>query len=171
MTNEKLVTDNMKLVHAVINRLFPTYRGDEDVIGEGMLALVKAAHSFEKDSTVAFSTYAFCVIRNEIINYIRRERRYDSLLSLDEPLGDDGEGNEVTLGDTLASDDTAEYVEPNPAFEKVFTTLKERDKLIVVLRLRGYSYKEVAEKVSTSEANVRRVLRRIGRLINNEAGD
>ena len=161
MKNEKLVLDNMKLVHAVINRLFPTYRGNEDVIAEGTLGLVKAATAFNEDSTVAFSTYAFCAIRNEIVSYLRRERRFDDLVSLDAPIGDDGEGNEVTLGDTIASEDTVDCFDHPSSLEKVFYRLKERDKVIVVLKLRGLSNKEIAEKVKTGEANVRRVLRAV----------
>lgn len=161
MKNEKLVTDNMKLVHAVINRLFPSYRGDEDVIEEGMLGLVKAAHAFAEDSSVAFSTYAFCSIRNEIINYLRRERRYEGVVSLDEPIGEDGEGNVVTLGDTIASDDVVECSSYPSELEDVFTTLKDRDKVILVMKLRGYSTEEIAKRVKTGVPNVRRVLRAI----------
>lgn len=159
MKNDKLVTDNLKLVHAVINRLFPAYRGDEDVIEEGTLGLVKAAHAFDEDSSVAFSTYAFCTIRNEIISYLRRERRFEGILSLDEPIGEDGEGNEVTLGDTIANEEAEDNMEQNSDLETVFSTLKERDKIIVVLKLRGLSTKEIAEKVNTGVPNVRRVLR------------
>lgn len=161
MKNEKLVTNNVSLVHSVINRLFPAYRGDDDVIAEGLLGLVKAANAFDEDASVAFSTYAFCLIRNEIINYLRRERRFDDVLSLDEPIGDDGEGNEVTLGDTIASEDSVCSIENTSELDKIFSTLRERDKIIVVLKLRGLSSKEIAEKVHTGVPNVRRVLRAV----------
>lgn len=161
MTNVNLVTDNMKLVHAVINRLFPAYRGDEDVVAEGLLGLVKAANAFDKDSTVAFSTYAFCSIRNEIISYLRRERRFVDIASLDEPMGDDGEGNTVTLGDTIASEDTIGCLEHHPDIDKVFASLKEKHKIIIVLKLKGLSSREIGERVGTSEANVRRILRAV----------
>ena len=167
MNNEKLITDNLKLVHTVINRLFPSYRGDEDIVEEGMLGLVKAANAFTEDSSVAFSTYAFCLIRNEIINYLRRERRHTDVISLDEPIGDDGEGNAVTLGDTLASEDTIECVENPEYFDHVFTSLKEKEKVIVMLKLRGYSAEETAKKVNTSASNVWRVLRKVRDKISN----
>ena len=171
MKNENLVTDNLKLVHSVINRLFPTYRGNEDVVEEGMLGLVKAARAFDDDATVAFSTFAFCAIRNEIVDYLRRERRFDDVISLDEPVGDDGEGNEVTLGDTLASEDSVVGVEYSSELDKVFSTLKERDKVIVVLKLRGLSANEIAEKVHTGAPNVRRVLRSVREKMRCAMGD
>ena len=161
MKNDSLVTDNMKLVHTVINKLFPAYRGNEDVFEEGTLGLVKAANSFDEEAGVAFSTYAFCLIRNEIISYLRRERRYDDVLSLDEPIGDDGEGNAVCLGDTIASEDSVICLDDSSELDSVFSKLKERDKLIVVLKLRGFSTYEIAEKVKTGEPNVRRVLRAV----------
>ncbi len=161
MKNEKLVTENVKLVHSVINRLFPAHRGNEDIVAEGLLGLVKAANAFDEDASVAFSTYAFCAIRNEIVSYLRRERLHCDVMSLDEPLGDDGEGNEVTLGDTIASEDSVCGIETNSDLDEIFTTLNERDKVIVVLTIRGYSPTEIAEKVHTSAPNVRRVLRKV----------
>lgn len=171
MKNERLVTDNVKLVHSVINRLFPAHRGNDDVIAEGMLGLVKAANAFDKDASVAFSTYAFCIIRNEIVNYLRRERQFDDVMSLDEPLGDDGEGNEVTLGDTIASEDSIESLGTTSALDRVFSTLSERDKVIVVLTLRGYMPSEIAEKVGTGTPNVRRVLRNVRDKMSSAMGD
>lgn len=161
MKNEKLVIENTKLVHAVINRLFPAYRGNDDVISEGLVGLVKAANAFSEDSTVAFSTYAFCAIRNEIIDYLRRERRYDDIISLDAPIDEDSDGNEVTLADTLASEDTVEIKDHPSELDRVFASLKERDKLIIVLKLRGLNTREIAKKVKTGVPNVRRVLREV----------
>lgn len=171
MKNEKLVTENVKLVHSVINRLFPSHRGNEDVVAEGLLGLVKAANAFDRDASVAFSTFAFCAIRNEIINYLRRERLHVDVISLDEPLGDDGEGNEVTLGDTIASEDSVDSIETTSDLDKVFSTLSERDKVIVVLTLRGYSPTEIAEKVHTGAPNVRRVLRGVRAKMSKIMGD
>ena len=171
MKNEKLVTNNIKLVHSVINRLFPSYRGDEDVVSEGLRGLVKAANAFDEDASVAFSTYAFCAIRNEIINYLRAERLYVDMLSLDAPLGDDGEGNEVTLGDTIATEDSVSSIETNSDLDKVFSTLSERDKVIVVLTLRGLTPKEIAEKVHTGAPNVRRVLRKVRETMSDIMGE
>lgn len=171
MKNEKLVIDNVKLVHSVINKLFPAHRGNEDVVAEGLLGLVKAANAFDRDASVAFSTFAFCMIRNEIVDYLRRERRHDDVISLDEPLGDDGEGNEVTLADTIASEDSVVGVETTSDLDNVFADLNERDKVIVVLTLKGYSPTEIAEKVNTGAPNVRRVLRRVRAKMNDVMGD
>lgn len=171
MKNEKLVIENVKLVHSVINRLFPTYRGNDDIVSEGLIGLVKAANAFDEDASVAFSTFAFCSIRNEIVDYLRRERRHADVISLDEPVGDDGEGDEVTLGDTIASEDSVVSVETNSDLDKVFSTLSERDKVIVVLTLRGYSPTEIAEKVNTGAPNVRRVLRRVRAKMSDIMGD
>lgn len=171
MTHDDLILNNMNLVHSVVNRFFPTYRGNEDIVEEGMLGLVKAANAFDEDSTVAFSTYAFCAIRNEIISYLRRERKYDDLLSLDEPIGDDGEGGEVTLGDTLASTDTIGIYSCSDELDSVFSELSERDKLIVISKLRGLSVKEIAKKVKTGEANVYKVLRNVYRKMKTAIGE
>ena len=166
MKNEKLVTENVNLVHSVINRLFPAHRGNEDVISEGMMGLVKAANAFDEDASVAFSTYAFCLIRNEIVSYLRQERRFNDMLSLDEPIGEDDEGNAVLLGDTIACEDTIDNIDYASELDDIFCKLKDRDKLIVLFKLKGLSNEEIAEKVHTGVPNVRRILRSIRKKVN-----
>lgn len=75
--SDKLVTDNMPLVHYIIKKYYATYTKDEDIIQSGMLGLVKAAKHYDKTKG-KFSTYAAVVIRSEIANELKY-RKNDKL--------------------------------------------------------------------------------------------
>lgn len=92
MNEEKLATDNLKLVYHVIFKTFPIPPGVldfDDMVQEGCIALVNAARTY--DGSTKFSTYAVKCIRNHFIKlyaYYSRQKRYaeQAPLSLDDVL-------------------------------------------------------------------------------------
>lgn len=90
MKNEQLVVDNMKLVYSIINKNYPTFSFNDDVIQTGMLGLCKAADTWD-ESKSKFTTYATYCILNHIKNYFRSESKHQGISSLDFTVkGDDG---------------------------------------------------------------------------------
>ena len=84
MDREKLITDNMNLVYGVYNDWFKNtyfYIDKEDMIGEGMLALVSAANTY-KENKGKFSTYAYVCIKNAMINYSNKEFKHKNNIRL-----------------------------------------------------------------------------------------
>lgn len=82
-TNE-LITENMNLVYGVYNDLFKNtsyFIDKDDMIGEGMLALVKAGNTFQ-DSKGKFSTYAYVCIKNAMTNYANKEFKHKNNVRL-----------------------------------------------------------------------------------------
>lgn len=63
--NDKLITENIKLVYFLIHKYYPKYIKDEDVIQSGKLGLVQAAKHYDKEKG-KFSTYASVIICREI---------------------------------------------------------------------------------------------------------
>lgn len=81
MNDDKLIKDNIPLVYHIINKYYPTYTKDEDIIQAGMLGLVKASKNYSNQKS-KFSTYAGVCIRNEIVNELRYRQKH-SAVSLD----------------------------------------------------------------------------------------
>ena len=78
MDRDKLITENMNLVSGVYNDLFKNtyiYIDKEDMVGEGMLALVVAADTY-KENKGKFSTYAYVCIKNAMTNYANKEFKH-----------------------------------------------------------------------------------------------
>lgn len=76
MLREKMVDpgEHTRLVMKMLNSVRRPYSVEEDdLIGEGMIALVKAAHNYNTrpEVTCAFTTFAAPRIRGAMINFVR----------------------------------------------------------------------------------------------------
>jgi RNA polymerase sporulation-specific sigma factor len=101
MDRQMLATKNQKLVYEVWNRYFnigKNIKNEEEFIGEGLVALVKAANTYDPDSGVRFSTYAYRCIKNEmsriiqVNNYEKRRGRDSREVYFYDPLPGDWDG-------------------------------------------------------------------------------
>ncbi len=72
---ERIFTENKNLVYLVVNKRFPTFIHDDDVIQSGYIGLWKAITTYD-DKKYAFSTYAYHCIYNEIGMYLRSFIKY-----------------------------------------------------------------------------------------------
>lgn len=82
MTKQELIEDNMKLVYFTINKHYPTFAKDEDLIQIGMVGLCKAANTWDEEKS-KFSTYAVKCILTEIQNEIRSRSKQTKTISLE----------------------------------------------------------------------------------------
>lgn len=71
MDKERLVSENLKLVHSCCKRFRGRGIEYDDLYGAGCLGLVKAANAFEPERGFCFSTYAVPVILGEIKRLFR----------------------------------------------------------------------------------------------------
>ena len=88
---EKLIVAYRPLVFWLAGKLnsFPSLR--QDIIQEGMLALINAVDRFDPERDLRFTTYAYHRIRGQMINLLERSERRapipvdDEWLFIDEP--------------------------------------------------------------------------------------
>ena len=114
------------------------------------------------------ATYAAKCIENEILMYIRANKKHRGNISLSESVGVDKEGNEITLMDILPMKEESVFtkVETGMLIEKVLkvidATLKGREHTIICLRYgigypRSYTQLEIASKLNISRSYVSRI--------------
>ena len=163
---DKKIEENIGLVYFVIDKFFPQYKGDEDVIQIGTIALWKAIMNYRKEKKIKFSTFATNVIKNAIANeWKRREKRMVGMInstnhtySLDYPLhNQDGEQDAVFV-DTLESNEEMLILE---GLEKFKESLDERDKIIIYNKSRGLGINEIAELMGLTRTTVGKRWKRI----------
>lgn len=65
---------------------------------------MKAINTFNISKNIKLATYASRCIENEILMYLRRSNRIKGEISIDEPLNQDGDGNELLLSDILGTE-------------------------------------------------------------------
>lgn len=136
---EKLITHNLRLVsHIARKYLVPGY-GQDDLISIGVIGLIKAVNSYKPGSGTALGTYAARCIENEILMTLRASRKRRSDVSLSDPIGTDGEGNDITFQDILGTDPDAleEEVIRRVTLERVHSVLHAlpaRERMVLELR-------------------------------------
>lgn len=163
-SKEKLITENMKLVYYLVNRYYPMYSNDEDLMQIGMIGLCLAADKW--DSTKAkFSTFASKVILNEIGMELRRRNKQITMLSLDAmTTGEDCE--DASFYDVLPGDSNVDY---DPT-EEFVSMLNPKDRECLEELLNGSSKTEIARKSNCSKQNICKRTRRIRKIWEEEYG-
>ena len=166
---EILVKHNLRLV-AHIAKKYTNYGDNDELISIGSIGLIKAIDSFKPDKGTQLATYASRCIENEILMTMRTSKKHRSNLSLNDPIGVDREGNELTIIDMLCdSGSVIEDVENNILMERLIkitkSVLDEREYEIIRLRygLGGcgaLTQREVAVKFDISRSYVSRIEKR-----------
>lgn len=171
LAKQKLIEHNLRLVVYVAKK-FPSADVDvEDLISIGSLGLIKAINSYKADKNIKIATYASKCIENEILMYLRKISKQKQVVSLDEPLNVDSEGNELVLFDLLPSENDCPQESMEKSTEKqilwkVINKLNQREKEIMVLRfgLSGgeeLTQKEVADSLGISQSYISRLEKKI----------
>lgn len=163
----KLVEHNLRLVAHIVKK-YSQSNDIDDLISIGTIGLMKGVDSFDNEKNTRLATYAARCIENEILMHLRHEKKFNSQVSLWEPIGYDQEGNEVSLMDILVGDgeDVCEKVDRKNNLQKLFEKVKnmkdEREKEIIYLRYglwgkKPLTQKEVAKKLGISRSYVSRI--------------
>lgn len=134
-----LVERNLRLVVYIAKKFENTGVGLEDLISIGTIGLMKGVNTFKVDKKIKLATYASRCIENEILMHLRRSNKIKSEISIDEPLNQDCDGNELLLSDVLGTDGdvTSRRIEEEidkKLLRDSIEKLNKREKCIMELR-------------------------------------
>ena len=151
LAKKTLVERNLRLVVYIAKKFENTGVGLEDLISIGTIGLMKAINTFNTDKKIKLATYASRCIENEILMHLRRNNRIKSEISIDEPLNQDGDGNELLLLDILGTDPdvTSRRMEDEvdrKLLKASMEKLNNREKNIMELRFGFVSGNEKTQK-------------------------
>jgi RNA polymerase sporulation-specific sigma factor len=143
----------------------------EDLISVGCIGLIKAISAYKMNKGTQLATFAAKCIDNEILMFIRANKKNANNTSLHEAVGMDREGNEITLLDVLFSNEESvpDSVESALTKEKLLRIIKEvldeREYIIVTNRfglLTEYALtqREIAKKLGISRSYISRIEKR-----------
>nr|MBP3681395.1 RNA polymerase sporulation sigma factor SigE [Clostridia bacterium] len=168
-----LVERNLRLVVYIAKKFENTGIGIEDLISIGTIGLMKSINTFNTDKKIKLATYASRCIENEILMFLRRNNKIKTEVSIDEPLNQDGDGNELLLSDILGTDSdvTSRRIEDEVDKKLLHASiekLNKRERNIMELRFGFGSYdgnektqKEVADMLGISQSYISRLEKRI----------
>ena len=168
---EKLIEHNLRLVVYIAKKFENTGINIEDLFSIGAIGLIKAVQTYNFDKKIKLATYASRCIENEILMQLRKTNKLKAEVSLDEPLNQDGDGNELLLEDILCSETESVSKEMDKSAEKqvlwnIINKLNNREKEIMILRfgLEGKeekTQKEVADYLGISQSYISRIEKKI----------
>ncbi len=165
-----LIEHNLRLVAHIVKKFENTGEDPEDLISIGTIGLIKAIESYSEGRGTKLATYAARCIENEILMHLRALKKTKKDVSLHDPIGQDKEGNEISLIDILKSDadDVIETIQLNMELEKVrkyVCVLDDREKEVVMGRFgldmkEEKTQREIAKELGISRSYVSRIEKR-----------
>ncbi|MCX8130079.1 MAG: RNA polymerase sporulation sigma factor SigK [Clostridia bacterium] len=163
-----LIERNLRLVAHIVKK-YNSYGSDcDDLISIGTIGLIKAISTFDQLKGTRLATYAARCIENEILMQIRSTKKIQNEVSLQDPIGIDREGNEITLIDVMGNeaesviDEVELKMQVRRLYNKMRAVLKKREKTVLELRyglLNGSSktQREIAKMLGISRSYVSRI--------------
>ena len=164
---EILISHNLRLVAHIVKKYNASGEAD-DLISVGSIGLIKAINTFKYGKNTQFSTYAARCIENEILMLLRVNKKHLQVLSLNESLGKDKEGNDICIQDVVPdeNDNVETTVENNILTQKLLNIIKnvlsKREYEIICMRYGigstpSYTQREIAKKLGISRSYISRL--------------
>lgn len=167
----KLIEHNLRLVVFLAKKYENTGVDLEDLVSIGTIGLIKGINTYKIGKNIKLATYASRCIDNEILMYLRKNKKRNADVSLEESLSFDAEGNELHLEDILGTDPdlVTKELEDNDLKMTLFKEIEKlpsRDKEIMKLRYglfgsKEITQKELAEKLNISQSYISRIEKKV----------
>ena len=166
-----LAQRNLRLVVYIAKKFENTGVDLEDLISIGTIGLMKAINTFNAGKNIKLATYASRCIENEILMFLRRNNKIKGEVSIDEPLNQDRDGNELLLSDILGTDEDIIYKNlenevDHRLLSGAISKLSDKEKYIMNLRFgltgnKEKTQKEVADLLGISQSYISRLEKKI----------
>ena len=166
----KLIEHNLRLVAHIVKKFEHDANIQDDLISIGTIGLIKGIDTYSNNKNVKLTTYCARCIQNEILMYYRSNNKYNKNISINDSIGYDKDGNEITIIDILKSDkpDFALdlYQKENvKLLSEYIKVLNKREKEIIAYRYGlnnndELTQKEIAKKLHISRSYVSRIEKR-----------
>ena len=156
-----LIEHNLRLVAHITKKYETSKIDNDDLISIGTIGLIKGIDSYSKKHGTKITTYCARCIENEILMHLRSNKKNNNTISLDDPIGYDKEGNDITILDILKTPkpDYIEdmYIKENITYlNKYLKTLTKREQEIIKKRYGLEDYEEQTQKQIPTEMNISR---------------
>ena len=161
LSREILIEHNLRLVAHIVKKYSDKMDNVDDLISIGTIGLIKGIDSFSKSNGAKITTYCARCIENEILMHFRNDKKNSKNVSLDESIGFDKEGNEITIVDVLKTSnpdyiDSINTKDNIVKLNKYINVLSDREKKIIIKRYGLYGEKEITQKKVADELNISR---------------
>ncbi len=166
----KLIEHNLRLVAHIVKKFDSKSVDQDDLISIGTIGLIKGVDTYSPKHGTKITTYCARCIENEILMYFRSNNKNEKNISLNEPIGFDKDGNEITVMDVikLPSPDFIDDIQTKDnikLLKKYINVLTEREREIIIKRYGldnnlEQTQKAIARELKISRSYVSRIEKR-----------
>ncbi|MBD8923594.1 sigma-70 family RNA polymerase sigma factor [bacterium] len=166
-----LIEHNLRLVVFLAKKYENAKYDIEDLVSIGSIGLIKGINTYKIDKNIKLATYASRCISNEILMFLRKNKKINKEVSFEDALNYDAEGNELHLEDILGTDANLvpqeyENMINKERLNEEIKSLNERDKEIMTLRYglnntEEFTQKEVANMLGISQSYISRIEKKV----------
>lgn len=163
----RLIEHNLRLVAHVVRKFTVPGLTQDDLVSVGTLGLIKAVNTYKPDAKTPLSTYAARCIENEVLMQLRAAKKRRNDVSLTDPIGMDGEGNDISFQDILGTpgnmvEDAAIRHMNMQQVRSALKKLPQRERAVLEMRYgllggRPLLQHEVASKMGISRSYISRI--------------
>ena len=167
----KLIEHNLRLVVFLAKKYDNTMYDLEDLVSIGTIGLIKGIKTYKLDKNIKLVTYASRCIDNEILMFLRKNKKRMSEVSFEDSVNLDSEGNELHIEDIFGTEEdlvekSIECKDDKALLQEEVKKLDERDKEIIELRYglsgkKELTQKELAEKLKISQSYISRIEKKV----------
>lgn len=180
VARSKLIEHNLRLVVFLSKKYENTGIDIEDLVSIGTIGLIKGVNTYRLDKNIKLATYASRCIDNEILMFLRKNKKRRSEISFEDNLSYDSEGNELHLEDILGTEPDVVTKGLEDATEKELLyqeiqKLNGRDQQIMILRYGLFgkpemTQKDVARVLNISQSYISRIEKKVIRKLKSLVG-
>ena len=163
-----LIEHNLRLVAHIAKKYSNISIDMDDLISIGTIGLIKGINSYNFEKKTQLSTYVAKCVENEMLMFLRSNKKTKNEVSLNDPIGADKEGNSISLIDILCTDENSvtDQVQLKMQVEKLYgritKLLTTREKTVIELRYGLYgkislTQRETAQLLNISRSYVSRI--------------
>ena len=174
---DKLIEHNLRLVVFLAKKYENTGVDLEDLVSIGTIGLMKGVKTFSSDKNIKLATYASRCIDNEILMFLRKNKKVKGEVSFEESLSFDADGNELHLEDVLGTDvDVVTRPLEDDLNKRLMMDeierLSKRDREIIIMRYGLFDHeektqKEVADILGISQSYISRIEKKVIKRLKN----
>ena len=160
-SRNKLIEHNLRLVAHIVKKYETKDISADDLISIGTIGLIKGIDSYSINKGVKLTTYAAKCAENEILMYFRSNKKYNNNISLEDIIGHDKDGGDITLMDVLKEnsiniENTIEFKDNIRSLSKYLNVLNKRELEIIKMRYGLLNEEEKTQKEISKKLHISR---------------
>lgn len=159
---EKLFLENDKLCYYIAKKFNNTQLDLDDLASMARIGLLKAYKAFDSSKNFKFTTFSIRLMYNEILMFLRSNKKHKSNISLETPIAIDKDGNDLTLIEVTPMEESEFKFEDYEMLKEALLIFQKTEKeihfeILKQCTMLGRTQRDVSIELGLSQSYVSRI--------------